>query len=153
MSDPNADASPHAGDAFAVIPFVPAAPSRPSSRRRLVVCALLGLFVTGTVVAYLLRPTTDVDPNAPRVRVEVRGMHCPIQCGLRVASALEALPWVVRGSVTANPRTGIVTFAVTDTQAVEQTEIQRVIEKVGFRVVSVTAPGALASSADPGTGR
>ena len=59
--------------------------------------------------------------------------------GLRVASALETLPWVVPGSVTADPKTGVVTFAVTSAGAVSESEIRRVIERAGFRVISVTA--------------
>jgi hypothetical protein len=151
MLAPNPDASLHADDAFAVIPFVPGATmSRAPNRwRRFVVCTVLGVLATGTAVAYLFRPMTDVDSNAPRVRVEVHGMHCPIQCGLRVASALETLPWVVRGSVTTNSKTGVVTFAVTDMEAVQEAEIRRVIETAGFGVLSVTAPGAPTASDGP----
>jgi hypothetical protein len=110
--------------------------------RRLVAAVLIGLLVVGTVLAYLSRPTSRVDPNAPRVVMEVGGMHCPIQCGLRVESALEALPWVVPGSVTANTKAGVVTFAVTDQDAVRESEIRRVVERAGFRVRSVTLPHA-----------
>jgi hypothetical protein len=78
--------------AFAEIPYIPAALalSRPRSRvRSLVVSAFVATAVIGMVVVYLSRPTNHVDPNAPRVVVEVIGMHCPIQCGLRVASSLK----------------------------------------------------------------
>lgn len=66
--------------------------------------------------------------------------RCPIQCGLRVTTALETLPWVVPGSVTADPKTGVVTFAVTSTGAVNQEDIRRVVERAGFPVRSVTVP-------------
>ena len=134
---PNTGTEPEA--AFAVIPLVPAASGRALGRvRRLVAPALIGVFVVGTALAYLSRPTNRLDPDAPRVVMEVGGMHCPIQCGLRVASALEPLPWVVPGSVTANPKTGVVTFAVTSVDAVQEAEVRRVIERAGFRFKSVT---------------
>ena len=101
------------------------------------------MVVIVTALAYLSRPTSEVDPHAPRVTAGVRGMHCPIQCGLRVASALETLPWVVPGSVTADPKAGVVTFAVTSADAFSESEIRRVIERAGFRVISVTTPAAV----------
>lgn len=136
---PNADSGTEAE--FAEMPLVPAASASgraPGRVRRLVAPALIGVFVVGTALAYLSRPTNRLDPNAPRVVMEVGGMHCPIQCGLRVASALEPLPWVVPGSVTANPKTGVVTFAVTSVDAVQEAEVRRVIERAGFRFKSVT---------------
>ena len=140
---PNADDA--TGLAFAEIPYIPAASafSRPTSRMRLlVVSGFVAAAVVGMVVAYLSRPTNRVDPNAPRVVVEVSGMHCPIQCGLRVASSLEKLPFVRPGSVTANPKTGVVTFAATSADAVDQDQIRRAIEKAGFGVRSVKTPDA-----------
>ncbi len=149
MADENQHEAPNTDDAtgtaFAEIPFIPAASalSSPTSRKRsLIVSALVGAVVIGVVVAYLSRPTSRVDPNAPRVVAEVSGMHCPIQCGLRVASALEKLPFVLPGSVTANPKTGVVTFAVTSAEAVDQDQIRRAIEKAGFGVRSVKMPTA-----------
>ena len=73
----------------------------------------------------------------PRVELEIAGMHCPIQCGLRVAAALESLPWVVPGFVTANPKTGRVTFGVISREAVDPFEVNRVIEHAGFAVLSM----------------
>lgn len=140
---PNADDA--TGTAFAEIPYVPAvsALNRPMSRKKLLVLsALAGAAVIGAVVAYLSHPTSHVDPHAPRVVAEVSGMHCPIQCGLRVASALEKLPFVLPGSVTANPKTGVVTFAVTSAEDVDQDQIRRAIEKAGFGVRSVKTPTA-----------
>ncbi len=147
MPDENQHEAPNADDAtgtaFAEIPYVPAASTlnRPMSRKKsLVLSALAGAAVIGVVVAYLSRPTSDVDPNAPRVIAEVSGMHCPIQCGPRVASALEKLPFVLPGSVTANLKSGVVTFAVTSAEAVDQDQIRRAIEKAGFGVRSVKMP-------------
>ncbi len=135
---PNADEA--TGMAFAEIPLLPTASAlnRPTSRKwSLVVSALVGAAVIGLAVAYLSRPTDRVDPNAPRVVVEVRGMHCPIQCGLRVAASLEKLPFVVPGSVTANPKTGVVTFAATSAKAVDEDQIRQAVEKAGFGFRSV----------------
>lgn len=146
MSNPSRrDAETEAlSTAFAEIPFVPAAAfNRQSGRaRRIGAPVLLGLVVVGTAVAYLAVPSNAVDPNAPRVEIEVRGMHCPIQCGLRVAAALESLPWVIPGSVTANPKSGIVRFAVTSTEAVDQDQIRRAVENAGFGFRSVRTPDA-----------
>lgn len=131
-----------AREAFAEIPLLPSAARqvRPSRRRgRLVAVALVGSVVIGLLAAHLTRPA-EVDPNAPRVAAEVTGMHCPIQCGLRVASALEQLPFVVPGSVTANPQTGTVTFAVTSAEAADQDQIRRAVERAGFGVRSVRMP-------------
>lgn len=129
--------------AFAEFPRVPVASTlRPPSnawRARIV----FGCVVAGVVMmlaVYLTRPTTVVDPNAPRVVVEVSGMHCPIQCGLRVASSLKQLPFVLPDSVTANPKTGIVTFAATSAEAVDQDQVRRAIEKAGFGVRSIQMP-------------
>ena len=144
MPDENQPQAPNADDAtgmaFAEIPYVPAASalSRPTSRvRSWVASAFVATAGIGLVVEYLSRPTNRVDPNAPRVVAEVSGMHCPIQCGLRVASALEKLPFVLPGSVTANPKTGVVTFAATSADAVDQGQMRRAIEKAGFGVRSV----------------
>jgi len=148
MADENRHEAPNSDDAtgtaFAEIPFIPTASAlnRPTSRKKsLIVSALVGAAVIGgVVVAYLSHLTSLVDPDAPRVVAEVSGMHCPIQCGLRVTSALEKLPFVLPGSVTANPKTGIVTFAVTSAEAVDHDQIRRAIEKAGFGVRSVKMP-------------
>ncbi len=149
MPDENQPQAPNADDAtgtaFAEIPYVPAVSTlnRPTSRKKsLVLSALAGAVVIGVVVAYLSRPTSRVDPNAPRVVAEVSGMHCPIQCGLRVSSAVGKLPFVIPDSVTANPKTGVVTFAVTSADAVDQDQVRRAIEKAGFGVRSVKMPTA-----------
>ena len=151
MPDHAQQDAPNANDAtglaFAEIPYIPAASalSRPTSRMRLlVVSGFVAAAVVGMVVAYLSRPTNHVDPNAPRVVVEVSGMHCPIQCGLRVASSLEKLPFVQPGSVTANPKTGVVAFAATSAEAVDEQLIRRAIEKAGFGVRAVRIPTTLA---------
>lgn len=99
---------------------------------------LLVLLVAASVVGYWSTRPEPVDPNARQVVVEVTGMHCPIQCGLRVAAALEKLPFVLPRSVTANPRTGIVTFAATSENAVDRDLVARTIERTGFGVRSVT---------------
>ncbi len=143
------------GTTFADIPHIPTASTlrRPASRGRLlVVSAISAAAVIGVVVAYLSRPTNHVDPNAPQVVVEVSGMHCPIQCGLRVAKALEKLPFVLPGSVTANPKTGVVTFAASSAEAVDEQQIRRAIEKAAFGVRSVKTPNA-ASYRDQGDAR
>jgi hypothetical protein len=140
---PNADDA--TGTAFAEIPLVPTASAlnRPTSRTRsLVVSALVGLSVIGLAAVYLPRPTDRVDPNAPRVVVEVSGMHCPIQCGLRVSASLEKLPFVIPGSVTANPKTGVVIFAATSAAAVDEDQIRQAIGKAGFGFRSVRTPEA-----------
>ncbi len=149
MPDQNQQQAPNAdeatGLAFAEIPYIPAASalSRPTSRRRsFVVSAFVATAVIGMVVVYLSRPANHVDPNAPRVVVDVTGMHCPVQCGLRVAAALEKLPFVLHGSVTANPKTGVVTFAVTDADAIDQDQVRRAIEKAGFGVRAVKTPAS-----------
>ena len=149
MPDENQPEAPNSedakGTAFAEIPFISAASalSRPTSRKRsLIVSTLVGAVVIGMAVAYLSRPTNHVDPNAPRVIAEVSRMHCPIQCGLRVASALEKLPFVLPRSVSANPKTGVVTFAVTSAEDVDQDQVRRAIEKAGFGVRSVKTPVA-----------
>ena len=151
MPDQNQRESPNADDAtgtaFVEIPFIPAASasSRPTSRKRSwVLSIVVGVAVIGMVATDLSRPTNSVDPNAPRVVVEVSGMHCPIQCGLRVASALEKLPFVQPGSVTANPKTGVVAFAATSAEAVDEQLIRRAIEKAGFGVRAVRIPTTLA---------
>ena len=158
MANPHEHDAPNAVDtadaAFAEIPYTPAesALSRrtPSRWRRVVVLSLVGLVTVGTAVAYSLRPDSRVDPNAPRVVLEVSGMHCPMQCGLRATSALESLPWVVPGSVTANPGTGVVTFAVTSPDAVNEAEIRRVIERAGFGVRSVRSVARTSGGGTPG---
>jgi hypothetical protein len=119
--------------------------------RWLIPSATVLLILAGTAIAYLSRPTHQVDPNAPRVVMEVSGMHCPIQCGLRVSSALETLPWVVPESVTANTTTGQVTFAVTDATAVNQEDIRRVIDRTGFRLKGVQLPGAPSNDVKQGS--
>ena len=135
---PNADDG--MGTVFADIPYIPAVSAfdRPTSRRQSgIVFGFVGAAVIGMLVVFLTRPTDCVDPNAPRVVAEVTGMHCPIQCGPRVAASLEKLPFVLPGSVTANPKTGVVTFAVTSADAVDRDEIRQAIEKAGFGVRAV----------------
>jgi|GEM_PF-3563326 len=159
MTDRNRHEAPNPDDAtrtaFAEIPFVPAAwtSRRPASRTRsLVVSAFAAMAAIGiVVVAYLARPTDRIDPNAPRVVAEVIGMHCPIQCGLRVASALEKLPFVLPGSVTANPRTGVVTFAVTSADTANEARTRGAIEKAGFGVRSVKMPDTARDRDNPRT--
>jgi hypothetical protein len=115
--------------------FVPAAPAlnRTSTRRVYFVASILiGLVLVGTSVAYFSRSKSHVDPNAPQFVMEVSGMHCPLQCGLRMASALETLKWVIPDSVAANPKTGVVTFAATSASDVNPEEIRQVVEKAGF---------------------
>jgi copper chaperone CopZ len=98
----------------------------------LIACS--ALCIAGVLFAQSInRPPQD----GPRVEVDVEGMHCPIQCGMKVAAALETLPWVVPGSITANPKTGRVTFAVTSREAVDAGEVRRVIERAGFYVSSI----------------
>lgn len=129
--------------AFTDIPFFPAASvlSRSPARQAwFVVLVLIGLVGAGTLIAYLSHRSNEVDPNAPRVVLDVNGMHCPLQCGLRVLWALETLPFVLPGSVTANPKTGIVTFAATSGEAVNEKQIRRAIERAGFRVQSIQMP-------------
>ncbi|MDB5306480.1 MAG: hypothetical protein JWO38_682 [Gemmataceae bacterium] len=136
------DARTGADTPFADIPHGPGAASRRAPPRSgwPLATLLIGLVLAGTAVAYLSRPSRDVDPNAPRVVLEVTGMHCPLQCGPRVESNLESLPWVIPGSVTANIRTGEVTFAVTSEEAVSPEEVRRVIKRAGFRVKSIRTP-------------
>jgi hypothetical protein len=122
----------------------------PSKLRWLIPGAAILLILVGTAVAYMLRPDKQGDPNAPRVVMEVSGMHCPIQCGIRVSNALETLPWVVPESVTANTTTGEVTFAVTATDAINQQDIRKVIDRAGFRVKAVQLPGASSNDAKQG---
>lgn len=102
--------------------------------------AFFALLVAASVTGYWSTRPEPVDPSASQVVVEVIGMHCPIQCGLRVAKALETLPFVLPDSVTANPRTGIVTFVVTSAEVVDRDRVVRVIEQTGFTVRSVTIP-------------
>ena len=52
-------------------------------------------------------------------------------------SALETLAWVTEGSVTADPKAGVVTFTVSDGEAVDEAEIRRVIAGAGFGVGTV----------------
>ena len=150
MPDHNQRAAENVNDtpgmAFSQIPYIPAdsALSKSTSRMRLlVVSAFVAASVIGMVAAYLFLPTNHDDPNAPRVVAEVSGMHCPIQCGLRVSAALERLPFVLPGTVTANPKTGVVTFAVTGGEAVAEDQIRLAIEKAGFGVRSVKTPDAV----------
>jgi hypothetical protein len=140
--------------AFTEIPLQAAssAVQRQSSRLRwLIPSTTILLILVVTAVAYLSRPEKHVDPNAPRVVMEVSGMHCPIQCGLRVSSALETLPWVVPESVTANTKTGQVTFAVTNADAVNQEDIRRVIDRTGFRIKTVQIPGTSSNDVKQGS--
>ena len=119
---------------FGEFPFAPSRPAfnRTSTRRvYFVTSILIGLVVVGSVVAYL-SSRSHVDPNAPYFVMEVEGMHCPLQCGLRMASALETIKWVIPESVTTNPKTGVVSFAVTSADAVNEDEIRQVVEQAGF---------------------
>jgi hypothetical protein len=47
-----------------------------------------------------------------------------------MASALETIRWVIPESVTTNPKTGVVSFAVTSADAVNEDEIRSVVEQV-----------------------
>jgi len=129
--------------AFANLPRVPASAtlSIPVTRARpWIVYGFMTAGVVGVLAVYLLRTSNEVDPNAPRVVVDVAGLHCPIQCGLRVAASLERLPFVLPGSVTANPKTGIVTFAVTSAEAVDEEQVREAIERAGFGVRVIKTP-------------
>jgi hypothetical protein len=116
---------------FANLPL-PARKRGPGSGIGYGLLALVGLTVVGALLAYFFVTPAEPDPKAPRVDLEVTGMHCPLQCGLRVASALETLPWVLPRSVQPNLKTGSVTVAVTDLDAVDEQELRRVIELAGF---------------------
>ena len=128
--------------AFAEISHVSVAASSvsASARRSRIVYGCAAACAVGLLAVYLTRSTSEVDPNAPRVTAIVSGMHCPIQCGLRVGKSLERLAFVVPGSATADPRTGIVTFAVTSPKTVDQDRIPRAIERAGFGVLEVKIP-------------
>jgi hypothetical protein len=116
---------------------LPSALSRPAfnrtSTRRVYFATsiLIGLILVGSVIVYL-SGRSHVDPNAQHFVMEVEGMHCPLQCGLRMASALETIRWVIPESVTTNPKTGVVSFAVTSADAVNEDEIHHVVEQAGF---------------------
>ncbi len=134
------DTDDASGAAFAAFPRVPVATTlrpQPNAWRLRTVFGCMVAGVVGMLAVYPTRPTSGVDPNAPRVVAEVTGMHCPIQCGLRVQAALEKLPFVLSGSVTANPKTGVVTFAATSAEAVDVDHVRRAIERSGFGVRSV----------------
>jgi hypothetical protein len=135
------DGNPVLPDApFADLP-IRSPTARPRKRApALLLFAALSVALVGAVLGYHFVSPAPVDPDAPRVRLEVRGMHCPLQCGLRVRNALESLPWVVTGSVTADPRTGVVTFAVTDVDAVAVESVRRAIERAGFGLAEVRLP-------------
>lgn len=77
-------------------------------------------------------------PVGPAIEVEVGGMHCPVQCGLRVATALERLPWVAKRSVLANPGKERIWLRVTDPASVDPEAIREAVRKSGFRPGSVT---------------
>ncbi|QDU19590.1 hypothetical protein [Urbifossiella limnaea] len=125
---------------FDSIPVVTLRPAAGDGRLRAAIVVLLALVGVGTAVGYAVRPSREVPADTPRVVVDVIGMHCPLQCGPRAAGAVESLPWAIPGSVTANIRTGVVTFAVTDPAAADEGEVRRVIEGVGYRVRSVHLP-------------
>lgn len=136
------DLAPDMREAFGDLPFVPGAATARGARARRgrwLAGALVVAACAGVAVAYLVRPA-EPDPNAPRAVLEVEGMHCPIQCGLRVTGALERLPFVFPGSVTASPQTGTVTFAVADGHAVDVERTRRAIDGAGFRCRSVQVP-------------
>ena len=86
----------------------------------------------------------SVPADSPHVVVEVTGLHCPIQCGLRISKSLKSIPYVTYESVTANPKTGIVTFSVSDPALIDEEEIRRAIEGAGFGVRSIHLPSASA---------
>jgi len=125
---------------FNSIPVIPVRPAAGDGRLRVAFVVLLALVGVGTAVGYAVSPSREVPADAPRVVVDVIGMHCPLQCGPRAAGAVESLTWAIPGSVTANIRTGVVTFAVTDPVAADEGEVRRVIEGVGYRVRSVQLP-------------
>jgi copper chaperone CopZ len=130
---------------------LPMPPARPRSKGRWLaygLAALVLLSVTGAALAYVALTPAEPDPNAPRVELEVTGMHCPLQCGLRVASALETLPWVLPRSVQANPKTGIVTIAVTTPDSVDEQQLSRAIEQAGFALRAVRTRATLTLATD-----
>ncbi len=133
------ETSPEADSADSVFTGIdsPAFPQRSRRSRTVAIAALIALSTLSVAGALLARSMSRPAQDGPRVEVDVEGMHCPIQCGMKVAAALETLPWVVPGSVTANPKTGRVTFAVTSREAVDASEVSRVIEHAGFSVGSV----------------
>lgn len=125
---------------FADLPVRSPRVASPGGWRSLVLLVGVGAVLVGSVLSYHFLAPVPVDPSAPRVRLAVRGMHCPIQCALRVRNALEALPWVVPDSVTADPKTGTVTFAVTGAAAVEVESVRRAIERAGFGLADLRLP-------------
>jgi hypothetical protein len=136
------DQTPESGSAFDSIPVSTVRAATGDRRLRVVIIALFALVAVCTAVAYASRPIRTVPSDSPRVVVEVVGMHCPLQCGPRAAGAVETLSWAIPGSVTANIRTGIVTFAITDSAEADEGEVRRAIERVGYRVRSVQLPSA-----------
>ena len=128
---------------FAEIPFVRA--QTPSTRglKRIGAWAFAGMLAftaVASALAYRANEQRLSEERAPRAVVEVSGMHCPVQCGMKVAAALETLPGVIPGTVTANPKTGIVTFGVSQTDRLTREDIERVIAEAGFAVKSVRLP-------------
>jgi len=115
----------------------PVIPRRSHRSRTAAIVTLITLSTLGVAGVVFARSVSRSSQDGPRVEVEVEGMHCPIQCGMKVAAALETLSWVVPGSVTANPKTGRVTFAVTSREAVDAGEVSRVIGHTGFYVSSI----------------
>lgn len=103
-----------------------------SRGRAALIPALVVACVVASGIAWAVLAPREVQPTGPRVGMDVRGMHCPIQCGLRAANALESLPWVVKGSTEADPKRGYVTFAVTDPAAVDPEAARRAIRQAGF---------------------
>jgi len=113
MSNLEHDIAPIISDAseppFGELPF---APSRPAFNRTstqkvyLVTSILIGLILVGSLIAFL-SGRSHLDPIAPHFVMEVEGMHCPLQCGLRMASALETIKWVIPDTVTTNPKDGL----------------------------------------------
>src|SRR5947209_2442294 len=85
--------------AFQLLPL--ASPSRAVSAgwRSRLVPAVIVVAVLASGIAWAVLSPSAPQSSGSRVEMEVRGLHCPIQCGLRAAGALESLPWVVKGSV------------------------------------------------------
>lgn len=127
------------GETFSSFTGISRPDIRPQSRvtRTAAIAALIGLSTLSVAGILFAQSMGQSASEGPRVELEVSGLHCPIQCGLKVAAALESLPWVVPGSVTANPKTGRVTFAVTSRDAVDPGEVNRVVEHAGFPVRSI----------------
>jgi len=125
------------------VPFEPVVRGTPKFVGRPLKLVALGLTLSlalGLAWGYESAREAENRANHPEVVVEVIGLHCPIQCGLKVASELEKIPGVLPKTVSANPKTGRVTFRVEDSNRVSRDEIERAILRAGFTVRSVEMP-------------